>query len=181
MSKSILLLTIAILLLFLSSLSVISVYAQTNQLSNSSDNHTVREEQEGKEIWEKLQAKQISCEELSDDNFQALGEYYMGQMTGTSHAAMNTMMIQMMGEEGEKQMHVVMGKRLSGCNTSVQFPSQGTGFMPMMWMMGGGGNPMTGYGSWGSFGALLFQLTAVVWLIVGVLAALWLFKQINKK
>lgn len=33
-----------------------------------------------------------------------------------------------------------MGKRLSGCDTSAQVPPQGVGFMPMIWMMGGG-NP----------------------------------------
>ena len=62
----------------------------------------------------------------------------MGQMIGTSHEAMNTMMEQMMGKEGEEQMHVVMGKRLSGCDTSAAIPSQGVGFMPMMQMMMGG-------------------------------------------
>lgn len=174
--------------LFLFSLPVASVYAQTNKLNNSSDNHTAREEAEGKKIWEQLQARETSCDKLSDDNFQALGEYYMGQMTGTSHEAMNTMMIQMMGEQGEKQMHVVMGKRLSGCNANAEIPQNGTSFMPMMWMMGGGqpsafnqtGSPMM-WNWWGGFGSLLFQLTIIVWLIVGVLAAVWLFRQINKK
>ena len=119
----------------------------------SSDGHTAREEAEGKTVWEKLQAKELACDDLSDDNFGALGEYFMGQMTGNSHEAMNNMMIQMMGEQGEEQMHIVWGKRSSGCNTSVSFPTQGTGFMPMMQMlasygikgsrsgmMGGGGN-----------------------------------------
>mgnify|MGYP001607227913 CR=1 FL=1 len=100
--------------------------------------HTAREEAEGKIVWEKLQAKQIQCSDLSDENFGALGEYFMGTMLGASHEAMNNMMIQMMGEKGEEQMHVVMGKRLSGCDTSAAFPSQGVGFMPMMQMMTGG-------------------------------------------
>lgn len=155
--------------LFLLSLPVVSRYAQTNQLNNSSDNHTAREEAEGKKIWEQLQAKETSCDKLSDDNFQVLGEYYMGRMTGTSHEAMNTMMIQMMGEQGEQQMHVVMGKRLSGCNVNAEIPQNGTSFMPMMWNF------------WGGFGSWLFQLTIVVWLIVGVLTTVWLLKQISKK
>lgn len=174
--------------LFLFSLPVVSIYAQTNQLNNSSDNHTAREETEGKKIWERLQAKEISCDKLSDDNFQALGEYYMGQMTGASHEAMNTMMIQMMGEQGEEQMHVVMGKRLSGCNANAEIPQNETSFMPMMWMMRGGGQSsfnQTGnlmmWNWWGGLGSWLFQLAVIVWLIVGVLAAVWLFRQINKK
>jgi putative membrane protein len=114
----------------------------------ASDNHTAREESEGKEIWEKLQTKQLECKDLTDENFDSLGEYFMGQMAGRFHEAMNNMMTQMMGEKGEQQMHVVMGKRFSGCNTSVQFPQNGVGFMPMMGMMGGGGNPMMGNFGW---------------------------------
>lgn len=85
----------------------------------------------------KLQTKQTTCADLSEEDFSVLGEYFMGQMIGTSHEAMNTMMEQMMGKEGEEQMHVVMGKRLSGCDTSAAIPSQGVGFMPMMQMMMG--------------------------------------------
>lgn len=144
-----------------------------------SDDHTAREEDEGKIIWAKLQSKELNCEDLFDDDFGALGEYYMGQMTGTSHEAMNNMMIQMMGEEGEEQMHVVMGKRLSGCDTSAAFPSQGVGFMPMMQMMMGGGNNSM-MGNWGA-GSWFVSFLWLVWLIVGILAVVWLWKQITKK
>lgn len=139
-----------------------------------SDGHTAREEAEGKEIWEKLQVKEVTCENLSDEDFGALGEYYMGQMTGDSHEAMNTMMERMMGKEGEEQMHVVMGKRLSGCDSNAQIPSNAVGFMPMM----GGGNHMMGsgwgnmMGSWDGFGVLGWLSMLVFWilLILGVIA-----------
>ena len=49
----------------------------------SPDDHTTQEEVEGKKIWERLQSKQITCNELSDENFGSLGEYFMGQMMGT--------------------------------------------------------------------------------------------------
>src|SRR3990167_9279772 len=62
--------------------------------------HTAREEQEGKELWDTLQAKEIACEDLSDEQYGVLGEYFMGQMAGKSHAAMNAMMIQAHGEDG---------------------------------------------------------------------------------
>src|SRR3990167_8604966 len=130
--------------------SVVSAQGMMGTQSGiSSDGHTAREEQEGKEIWEKLQNKETSCDKLADEEFGALGEYYMGQMTGSSHEAMNTMMERMMGKVGEEQMHVVMGERLSDCDTSAQIPQNGVGFMPMMWMIGGGGNPMMGTG-WGN-------------------------------
>lgn len=119
-------------LLILFGLNSPAIFAQNK------DSHTIREEAEGKAIWERLQAKEKTCAELSDDDFGALGEYFMGQMSGTSHEAMNITMEQMMGKEGEEQMHVVMGKRLSGCDTSAAIPSQGVGFIPMMQMMMGG-------------------------------------------
>ena len=37
-----------------------------------------------------------------------------------------------------------MGKRLSGCESNAQVPSNGVGFMPMMWMMGSAGSPQVG-------------------------------------
>ncbi|MBI2052863.1 MAG: SHOCT domain-containing protein [Candidatus Ryanbacteria bacterium] len=118
----------------------------TGNQATVADDHTQKEETEGKEIWQKLQAKERACSDLKDDDFGALGEYFMGTMMGSSHAAMNAMMTQMMGEEGEEQMHVVMGKRLSGCDTNAAFPANGTGFMPMMNMLTGSRS-----GMWGSF------------------------------
>ena len=139
--------------------------------SVTSDDHTVREEQEGKEIWEKLQVKELECKNLTDEQYDSLGEYFMGQSIGNTqrHAAMNQMMISMMGEEGERKMHVTLGKRYSGCDPDAQTPSSGLGFMPMMWMMGGGGNPMMGYSGWGGFG-WIFMIVFWVLIILGVVA-----------
>ena len=154
-----------------------------------SNGHTAREEAEGKAVWEKLQTKELACKDLSDDNFGTLGEYFMGQMMGNSHEAMNNMMIQMMGEQGEEQMHVVMGKRLSGCDTSVAFPSQETGFMPMMQMMMGGwsspsglnqgNNSMMNFGftPFGGFG-WIFMILWWALIIAGIVALIkWLTNQ----
>ena len=110
--------------------------------------HTIREETEGKELWEKLRSKEVDCPELTDEQFGVLGEYFMGTMMGDSHAAMNAMMIQMHGEKGEEQIHLVLGKRLSGCDTSAAFPAGGLGWMPMMNMMTGGlSSNQTGWSS----------------------------------
>src|SRR3990167_4054303 len=134
-----------------------------------SDGHTAREEAEGKTVWEKLQAKELVCRDLSDDNFGTLGEYFMGQMMDDSHEAMNNMMIQVHGEDGEEQIHIVMGKRFSGCDTSAAFPSISGGWMPMMNIMWGGGtspfsnnstnNMMNfGFGPFGGFGWIFMIL-----------------------
>ena len=137
-----------------------------------SNGHTAREEAEGKAVWEKLQTKELACKDLSDDNFGTLGEYFMGQMAGDSHATMNAMMIQTHGEEGEEQIHIVMGKRLSGCDTSAAFPVGSGGWMPMMNMLWGGwlspfgsnnstNNMMNfGFGPLGGFG-WIFMISSV--------------------
>ncbi len=149
--------------------------------------HTIREEQEGKEVWDKLQAKQVECANLSDEEFGALGEYFMGQMTGDSHAAMNVMMMQMHGEDGEEQIHIVMGKRLSGCDTSAAVTGISGGWMPMMNMMGGGWSSPLGYNStnnmmnfgygFGFFGWIFMVLWWVL-IIAGIVALIkWLTNQ----
>lgn len=103
--------------------------------ATSTDDHTAKEEAEGKEIWGKLQSGTVKCAALSDGQFGALGEYFMGQMTGDTHVLMNQRITQMMGEEGEEAMHVILGKRLSGCDTNAAFPAGSENFM--MPMMGG--------------------------------------------
>jgi putative membrane protein len=152
-------------------------------MGNNSNGHTAREEAEGKVVWEKLQAKELNCEDLSDDNFGALGEYFMGQMAGEQHEAMNNMTIQMMGEDGEKEMHIAMGKRMSGCEPNAPMPQNmmDSGMMPMMMnmmmgggMMSGGSNSMMGNFAtnpigWFGFGWIFMILFWGI-IIVGVIA-----------
>lgn len=170
--------------------------------STGVEDHTQKEEAEGKAIWEKLQNKKIDCQKLTDDQFEALGEYFMGQMMGESHPAMNQMMVRMMGEEGEKQMHIVMGKRMSGCQPQAAYPSGWGWMMPMIgggWMMGGW--PMTlnqnpevqqvdirasKFGSgqvggwwWGFFGWWMFLVQILV-LVILILLVVYLWKKIKK-
>ena len=152
--------------------------------------HTLREEKEGKEVWDKLQAKEITCADLNDEQFGVLGEYFMGQMMGNSHSSMNAMMMQAHGEEGEGQIHIVMGKRLSGCDTSALFPSGTTGWMPMMNMMWGGwssplgfnqtNNSMMNFGyGFGAFG-WIFMLLWWALIITGIVALVKWFMNQNK-
>jgi len=181
--KKVLLITILSFTLLLTPSSAFAQGMMGNWTSSpssvTSDDHTAREEAEGKEVWDKLQAKQLECKNLTDDNYAVLGEYFMGQSIGNAerHAAMNQMVTSMMGEAGEEQMHIVLGKRLSGCDTNAQVSQSGIGFMPMMWMMGGGGNSMmgTGWGNmmgWNGFGLLgwIPMLLFWVFLILGVVA-----------
>src|SRR3989338_8718865 len=80
----------------------------------------------------------ISCDKLTDEQFESIGDYYMEQMhPGEAHEAMD----KMMGGEGSeslKQMHVLMAKRIY-CNEGTA-GMDSTGMMPMMMnIMGGGG------------------------------------------
>ena len=158
------------------------------QSSVAADGHTAREEAEGKSLWDELQAKRTGCAEISDEEFGALGEYFMGQMLGKMHEPMNAMMIQAHGEDGEEQIHVLLGKRLSGCDTSAAFPAISGGWMPMMNMMWGGWsspfgnnstNNMMNFGFWplGGFG-WIFMILWWVLIIAGVVALIrWLTNQ----
>ncbi|KKW33559.1 MAG: hypothetical protein UY78_C0008G0001, partial [Parcubacteria group bacterium GW2011_GWA1_53_13] len=129
----------------------------------TTDDHTAREEAEGKIVWEKLQAKEISCTDVSDENFGTLGEYFMGVMMGDSHASMNAMMIQMHGEEWEEQTHIVMGKRFSGCDASAAFPGGSDGGMPMTYMMTGGWSSPFGFNQMYDNSMMNFGFTPFGW------------------
>lgn len=180
--------TIGILGLTLAISGTIFAQEMMGTTATNPDGHTAREETEGKAVWEKLQAKELTCKDLSDDNFGTLGEYFMGQMTGASHEAMNNMMIQMMGENSEEQMHIAMGKRLSGCDTSAAIPTQGVGFMPMMQMMMGGwsspmglnsmNNTMMNFGYGFGFFGWTFMILWWALIITGIVALIkWLVSQ----
>lgn len=166
--------------------------------ANGGDDHTIQEEAAGMEVWEKFRQQQIVCADLTEEDFEQLGEYFMGQMMGEAHAAMNQMMIQIHGEEGEEQIHAAMGKRLSGCDPRATFSGGELGWMPMMQMMqlgwsladteGGSNlftknnNPMMGgYNMMGWGGSWPITITWFIWTLVGLLAAVWLWQQIAKK
>src|SRR3990167_7466237 len=162
---------------------------------SSPDNATIQsqlqEEQEGKQFLDNLNNKTVTCSQLKDEDFEKIGEYFMGQsIRDTSrHIAMNEMMKSMMGEQGEEQMHTAWGKRGSGCDTSAAFPSEGIGFMPMMQMMMGGWSAPTGlsqgnnsmmnfgFTPFGGFG-WIFMILWWVLIIAGIVALIkWLTSQ----
>lgn len=143
---------------FLLGLSPAVVHAQGMMGGYANPNTTVspetaatteKDEAEGKAVWDKLQNKQVSCADLTDDDYDVLGDFFMGSMMGANHSAMNQMMAQRLGDAGEKQMHIAMGKRLSGCDTNAALPSGASYFMPMMGFTGT--EMMNGSrGSWGT-------------------------------
>ena len=115
----------------------------------------------------------ISCNKLTNEQLEEIGDYYMEQMhPGESHELMDNMM----GGEGSeslKQVHINMAKRLY-CNENVYI---GYGMMGSGGMMNVMGRGMMGsypasydysdYGYWYIFWILLFA--AVIFLIVWII------------
>ncbi len=94
-----------------------------------------QEEHQGEGIAASVRAGEKQCSDLSADEFELIGEYAMGRYLGSeaSHTAMNRRMTQMMGEDGERRMHVALGHRYSGCADG---PASGW-VGPLAGMMGG--------------------------------------------
>lgn len=138
-----------------------------------------QEELMGKKLLDDLSNKTVTCSQLKDADFEKIGEYFMGKMIGSSHEAMNTMMVRMMGKEGEEQMHIAMGKRMSNCEPDALMPQNMpalSGVEGMNMMMGNfGTNPMSWLG-WG-FG-WVFMLLFWILIIAGIVALIkWIINQ----
>ncbi len=134
----------------------------------------------GGEVYNKLQAKQLTCADLKNDDFEVLGEYFMNQRLGASHYSMNTQMQTMMGKDGEEAMHSMLGKRLSGCDTSAGFMSAPLGGMVGGWQEGDTADGRYGmhsdrYGERHSEGAW-----HIVGLIFLLLVLVMLFKHVHR-
>ena len=84
----------------------------------------------GKDLYQQLQAKKINCSDLTKDDYDAIGDYVMGQNAGDAHEQMDSAMEQMMGSENTEQMHMLMGERATGCVYDVDYMGgRGTGMM----------------------------------------------------
>lgn len=110
-------------------------------------------EQRGARLLEQVQGGQVACASLSSADSESIGEYVMGRMLGSAaaHRAMDRQMTAAMGPAGERQAHIYMGRRFSGCATGPA-PSSFGAMMGMMGagMMGsaaGGSQPMMRSGS----------------------------------
>ncbi len=148
------------------------------QATNSEIKIQQQEEQKGKDLLAKLTNKSISCQELTDANFEKIGEYFMGQSIGDTsrHITMNNRMKSMVGDSGEEQVHITWGKRGSNCDASAVVASNPRG--GVLPMMGFYNSMMNWNGGWGVFGILC----VVFWLVVFVdlvLLGIWLWKQIQ--
>ncbi len=113
----------------------------------------------------------ISCDQLTDEQLELMGDYYMEQMhPGEAHEYMD----QMMGGEGSKslrQVHINMASNIyCGENTSYRYG--------MMGMMGG----MMGY-NYPAYNNLRIYnwFLPIIFVLVIVLLIILIFKQIENR
>jgi uncharacterized membrane protein len=143
-------------------------------------------EQQGAQLLQSVQAGKQKCQQLSSGQFEAIGEYVMGAMLGSTarHDAMNRQIGTMAGASGEAQAHVFMGQRFAGCATGAA-PAAFGSMMGMMGsysgssgggvgngrdgangvgpgMMGGSGSRARGEDGWSSTDTVLVILLAVL-------------------
>ncbi|MBI5794373.1 hypothetical protein HZA87_04840 [Candidatus Uhrbacteria bacterium] len=177
------LMAMALSLFFVSSTGVAHAQMMGSGYTVTDDGHTTREEAEGKVIVENLTNGTVTCATLAADDFERIGEYYMGIMVGEAHISMNAMMERQLGASGEEDMHALMGERLSGCNPTageVDSTTWGSTWFPMMSMMNGLSGGSWGTGLMSGFSASWWGVFAMVtmglfWL-VGILALLALVR-----
>lgn len=137
----------------------------------------VQDIQTGKDLFTKFQNRELSCANLQNDDFEKIGEYLMEQSFGgntAAHIQMNNTMKQMMGDQGEEQMHIRLAKNATGCLANGQ---GGVGNMMGNW--GWQGSMMGWNGAFGVFGffAALFWLVSFIDLI---LLGIFLWQRIRR-
>ncbi len=98
-----------------------NTWTNNDEESSAPDQQTqAKEEAEGKVLYEKIGTKQVTCADLKDSDFELIGEYVMGKKLGATHEQMNTRIKQMMGQNGEEQMHAILGRNATGCFEDAQ-------------------------------------------------------------
>lgn len=147
--------------------------------------HSEHEEHSSFEQAEAIINAKIPCENLSEDQLEMLGDYYMEQIhPGEAHGTMDDMM----GGEGSenlKQMHINMGKMFycgdNGATMSSGMIDQMMGRSGIMGMTAGMMSPMgysaNGYGLMRIFSSFLYLIILIALMI---LIVLWILNQWNE-
>jgi hypothetical protein len=134
---------------------VLAVFALLLYGVGTASASTAQEERQGAEALRELEAGGVSCAELSDEQFEHIGDYAMGRM---------------MGATAGRQMHEVLGRRFSGCCGGALPAGLGR-------MMGGRYWGETGDGgSDGPSAAAMIGMMAVFIVAVGA-AVFWLSRR----
>ncbi len=123
----------------------------------------------GQAIYNNLQSGKTSCQKLTDNDYEKLGEYFMGLSAGSTenHVYWDNNIQQMMGDQGDTDVHIAWGKRGSGCQTNAAIPTNTPSFISGMMndRLAGGDNGTMMYGynnsSWNGMDTTLAALLAI--------------------
>lgn len=122
--------------------------------------HGQEEIEDGRELVE----NKIVCEELTEEQLAAIGEYYMDLMhPGALHDAMHEMMGLEEGTEEHNAFHRDLAQRMYCGDASsgmMDFGGMGYGMMGMMYGSG------FGYSMWGWWNIFYIVLAAVIFAVV---------------
>ncbi|MEM3126605.1 MAG: hypothetical protein QW331_00855 [Candidatus Woesearchaeota archaeon] len=133
-------------------------------------------------------AKQTPCSELTDEQLEKIGDYYMEQMhPGEAHEAMD----KMMGGEGSaqlKQVHINMAKNLY-CKDGSAMPmgmmsmmsTQGGSMMKQRYGLMGGGMMGGSMMSYGTGALLLWWVYQILFIVILVLIIAWLWNVVQNQ
>lgn len=184
-------------------------YQNQNPPSQSEIQDEQNMQNQGLKIYQSLKTGQVTCQNLTSQDFEKLGEFYMGQAAGSiaRHVYWDRGIEQMMGQQGNTNMHIAWGERRSGCIANAQIPSNTPSFFQGMMGYypngsqiqnsnpnqngnnsnnygGGGYNMMWGYGPGaGAYGAGFGILGFITWLAVLIdliLLGVYIWKRIRK-
>lgn len=115
---------------------------------------SANDDQQGAQLLQSVQNGEQECQGLSRDQFEAIGEYVMGRMLGSTarHEAMDEQIRAMTGASGEAKAHVFMGQRFAGCASGAAPVSFGS-MMGMMGSYSGDSSGGMGSGRYGGVGS----------------------------
>ena len=150
--------SLSVLFLILS-LSTISVYAVSQDELNQA---------------KALIDSNISCNQLTNDQLEIMGEYYMEQMMpGEAHERAHQMMGLTEGSEAEEQFHINMAKRIY-CGENVGGGMMGNNYYQ---------NPQNNDSYQNNFIGfqIFFYVLLVLVVIILVLIILWLVKRLKEQ
>src|SRR3989338_6350342 len=118
--------------------------------------------------------------------------FAQGMMAGFSNSSADwEEVVEHTAREGQEKIHIVMGMRISGCDTSTAFPAISNSWMPMMNMMWGGWsspfNKNNSTNNMMNFGFIPFVsfgwIFMILWwflIIVGIIALIkWFTNQLR--
>ncbi len=130
----------------------------------------------------RLISSDIACDELSDEQLEGIGEYYMEQMhPGESHEFMHQRMGLVEGSAAEEKFHISLAKTMYCGELSAGMMGMGAGGMMQSSNAGVNAGMMGAYYGAGSLAGTLWLVILILLAVALSLLIIWLYRQIKKR